>query len=93
MLGELAKFVAVSPQRIVFRDSRRLDYAMYADSDGVVADEPLMFDVIGASGENVSLAAVTPQSRVVWVSLTIGSTGVATVHCAVHAPGASCHSI
>eukprot|EP01043_Picozoa_sp_COSAG02_P038845 COSAG02_NODE_3026_length_7517_cov_4.200593_4_plen_981_part_00 len=89
LLGELSKFVPVSPQRIVLSDSRHVDYGMDADSNGVIVDEPLAFDVIGASGEHVSLAVVTPQSRVLWVKLTIGSTGVATVHCA----SASCFSI
>lgn len=91
LLGELSKFVPVSPQRLVLRDSGGHSDSLSnaVDSNEVASNTTLSFDVIGANGEQVSLAFVTPQSHVLWLSLTISSTGTATVICS----GVRCHSL
>jgi hypothetical protein len=71
LLGELIKFVPVSPQRLVLADS---------SSDGT-DDALLSFGVLGASGEMTRVAMVTPQSRILWLNITLGSSGAATVQC------------
>ena len=41
----------------------------------------LAFDVIGAAGEKVELALVTPSDTVLWVDVELGSTGRSSVRC------------
>ena len=83
ILGELAKFVAVSPQRLALPQETNI--APAAGPPGMdamrVPGSELAFDVIGAAGEKVELALVTPSDTVVWVDVELGSTGRSSVRC------------
>ena len=70
LLGDLRKFVPLSPQRFVVAD---------ADAPSATA---LRFQVLGSAGEAVPVTVVAPSEVVRVVQVTLGPGGSATVRCA-----------
>jgi hypothetical protein len=89
LVGELGKFVAVSPQRLTVASSGS-EGRVLREEHFRCAEEPaveLQFEVIGAPSEEVAVHLVAPNQRVVVIELTLGTSGLAAVQCAENA----CH--
>ena len=88
LVGETAKFVSVSPQRIVVHRSRvegrsRVEEGRSRVEGDLLGEAPasLSFSVVGAVGEEVQLTVVAPAGLVVAVTAVIGSSGSVNVTC------------
>lgn len=80
LLGEFAKFVPVSSQRIA---AVRAKCAASAAGDGAAgraaAKHAIEVDVVGAAGEQLELGFVSPAGAVSVARVRLGEGGVATV--------------